>query len=541
MASAPSKLLWLGLVAGATCLQCKLSPTALLPSRMPPPYRNLGALCSSEDLLGNQVDGPPTTRVAARAPAPHGIVPGATLGVLARPISLTPLRLRKALRSLLMLLLALLASAPLPCALLLRAPPAYAVERARMEPGTLQYIQQYAQLQLLESGAQRQRWLANAFADATPTETEQAAVGTGLPSVARMPRLGDSTAGNVPTRRRKTSFVTSAVHSVGPAVVRIDTERLVDRAPLEGYLPFPGNEGLGPPGQRKESGQGSGLILSTDGLVMTNAHVVKNAAKVTVTLTDGRTFEGTVKGSDDFMDLAAIRIKPAGGKPLPTAPLGRSDELQVGDWVIAIGNAVGLDSTVTLGIVSSLSRSAAEVGIPNKKVNFIQTDAAINPGNSGGPLLNEFGEVIGINTAIRANAAGIGFAIPIDTAEKAMRELSAGRKIAHAYLGISMSSLTPDSARQNNADPNSNVDLPEEFGALVLAVAADTPAAKAGFRKYDLITELDGKKIKTAADAQGVVDASQVGASLSVKIVRQQRTTTLSVTTADLSLRPTNK
>ena len=241
------------------------------------------------------------------------------------------------------------------------------------------------------------------------------------------------------------------------------------------------------------------------------------------------------------MDLAAIRIKPAGGKPLPTAPLGRSDELQVGDWVIAIGNAVGLDSTVTLGIVSSLSRSAAEVGIPNKKVNFIQTDAAINPGNSGGPLLNEFGEVIGINTAIRANAAGIGFAIPIDTAEKAMRELSAGRKIAHAYLGISMSSLTPDSARQNNADPNSNVDLPEEFGALVLAVAADTPAAKAGFRKYDLITELNGKKIKTAADAQGVVDASQVGASLSVKIVRQQRTTTLSVTTADLSLHPTNK
>ena len=174
-------------------------------------------------------------------------------------------------------------------------------------------------------------------------------------------------------------------------------------------------------------------------------------------------------------------------------------------------------------------------------MNFIQTDAAINPGNSGGPLLNEFGEVIGINTAIRANAAGIGFAIPIDTAEKAMRELSAGRKIAHAYLGISMSSLTPDSARQNNADPNSNVDLPEEFGALVLAVAADTPAAKAGFRKYDLITELNGKKIKTAADAQGVVDASQVGASLSVKIVRQQRTTTLSVTTADLSLHPTNK
>ena len=329
--------------------------------------------------------------------------------------------------------------------------------------------------------------------------------------------------------------------------------------------------GLEPDGQRRESGQGSGVILSEEGLILTNAHVVKNAAKVTVTLTDGRTFEGTVKGSDDYMDLAAVRIKPS-GRSLPTAPLGRSDELQVGDWVIAIGNAVGLDSTVTLGIVSSLSRSAAEVGIPNKKVNFIQTDAAINPGNSGGPLLNEFGEVIGINTAIRANAMGIGFvsvatwrelatvwqgsssliirfvlfdvcvqAIPIDTAEKAVRELAQGRKIAHAYLGISMSSLTAESARQNNADPNSNVELPEMAGALVLAVAPDTPAAKAGFRKFDLIQELGGQPIKTAADAQSIVDSSRVGQPLQAKVVRQQRTLTLTVVTGDLSERPTPK
>jgi len=257
---------------------------------------------------------------------------------------------------------------------------------------------------------------------------------------------------------------------------------------------------------------------------------------VTVTLTDGRTFEGSVKGSDDYMDLAAVKINPT-GRPLPTAPLGRSDELQVGDWVIAIGNAVGLDSTVTLGIVSSLSRSAAEVGIPNKKVNFIQTDAAINPGNSGGPLLNEFGEVIGINTAIRANAAGIGFAIPIDTAEKAMRDLKEGRKIAHAYLGISMSSLTPEAARQNNADPNSNVELPELTGALVLAVAPDTPAAKAGVRKFDLIQELAGRPIRTAADAQAAVDAAKVGQPLLAKIVRQTKTLSVTVITGDLSER----
>ena len=195
----------------------------------------------------------------------------------------------------------------------------------------------------------------------------------GLPSIVQMPDLGASPRA---IRRQKTSFVTAAVETVGPAVVRIDTERLVDRQPIEGYL-FPGLE---PDGQRRESGQGSGVILSEEGLILTNAHVVKNAAKVTVTLTDGRTFEGVVKGQDDYMDLAAVKIKPA-GRRLPIAPLGQSDDLQVGDWVIAIGNAVGLDSTVTLGIVSSLSRSAAEVGIPNKKVNFIQTDAAINPGN----------------------------------------------------------------------------------------------------------------------------------------------------------------
>jgi len=374
---------------------------------------------------------------------------------------------------------------------------------------------------------------AVAFDDGGAAQTAPLSRDASLPGLLRMPGAVQQA---VPTPRRKTSFVTAAVDAVGPAVVRIDTERLVDRAPLEGYL-FPGLE---PEGQRKEAGQGSGVILSQEGLIMTNSHVVKNAAKVTVTLTDGRIFEGTVTGSDDYMDLAAVKIKPS-GKPLPTAPLGRSDELQVGDWVIAIGNAVGLDSTVTLGIVSSLSRSAAEVGIPNKKVNFIQTDAAINPGNSGGPLLNEFGEVIGINTAIRANAAGIGFAIPIDTASKAMRELAVGRRIAHAYLGISMSSLTPDAAAQNNADPNSNVVLPESYGALVLAVAPETPAAKAGLRKFDLLVELDGKIVRNAADAQKIVDGASVGKSLTVKLVRQGKTVALSVVTGDLNDRASAK
>ena len=216
--------------------------------------------------------------------------------------------------------------------------------------------------------------------DAAPAVTTD----VGLPGAGAMRRRYGMPSLPVTPLRKKTSFVTSAVEAVGPSVVRIDTERLVERVPLEGYL-FPGLE---PEGQRKESGQGSGVILSEEGVIMTNAHVVNKANKVTVTLTDGRTFEGTVKGSDEFLDLAVIKIKPT-GRALPTAPLGRSEDLQVGDWVVAIGNAVGLDSTVTLGIVSSLSRSAAEVGIPNKKVNFIQTDAAINPGNSGGPAASK--------------------------------------------------------------------------------------------------------------------------------------------------------
>ena len=272
---------------------------------------------------------------------------------------------------------------------------------------------------------------------------------------------------------------------------------------------------------------------------MTNAHVVDKADKVTVTLTDGRTFEGTVKGSDEFIDLAVIKIDPA-GKALPTAPLGRSEDLQVGDWVVAIGNALGLDSTVTLGIVSSLSRPAYEVvARPSFGATFIQTDAAINPGNSGGPLLNEFGEVVGVNTAVRANAIGVGFAIPIDTAERAVHILAEGKTIPHAHLGLSLSSLTPEAARQNNANPSSNVELPEAKGALVLAVGPDTQAAKSGFRNFDLVQELGGRPVATAADAQAIVDSSKVGQSLTARVLRGTKPITINLIAGDLGARPT--
>eukprot|EP00871_Galdieria_phlegrea_P002634 jgi/Galph1/3371/GphlegSOOS_G2020.1 len=341
--------------------------------------------------------------------------------------------------------------------------------------------------------------------------------------------------------RKSTSFVTHAVKAVGPSVVRIDTERKISTAndPLldDPFLKkFFGDEFQKQlPRERTERGQGSGFIISKDGLILTNAHVVKNAEKVTVTLTDGRAYIGSVKGTDELLDLAVIRIDPK-GRELPVAPLGNSSALQVGDWVIALGNPVGLDNTVTLGIVSSLNRSAAEVGIPEKKIDFIQTDAAINPGNSGGPLVNEFGEVVGINAAIRANAEGIGFAIPIDRAKAITDALSRGKKIQHPFIGIQMSTITPELARQNNEDPNAPLLIPEVEGALIVRILPKTPAAEAGLRRFDVIQAVDGHTVKSAKEIQYYVDNVKVGQVIQLKVVRGgDKTLTFSVKTGDLN------
>ena len=220
---------------------------------------------------------------------------------------------------------------------------------------------------------------------------------------------------------------------------------------------------------------------------------------VTVTLKDGREFVGVVAGTDKVTDLAVIKIDSEGAD-LPVAPLGNSSQVEVGDWAIAVGNPVGLNNTVTLGIISTLARSSAQVGIPDKRVDFLQTDAAINPGNSGGPLLNENGEVIGINTAIRADAMGIGFAIPIDKVKEIKDTLAAGQRVPHPYVGVQMISLTPETARLNNEDPNSTFIIPEVSGVLVMRVMENTPAAEAGIRRGDVIVAVDNRTIKTAED-----------------------------------------
>ncbi|NEP31166.1 MULTISPECIES: HhoA/HhoB/HtrA family serine endopeptidase [unclassified Moorena] len=337
-----------------------------------------------------------------------------------------------------------------------------------------------------------------------------------------------------PQQASNSSFVTAAVNRVGAAVVRIDTERTVSRRvdPLFDdpfFRRFFGDDFSAQiPQERRLQGQGSGFIIDNSGILLTNAHVVEGADKVTVTLKDGRKFNGQVKGVDEFTDLAVVKIN---GTSLPIVSLGDSSQVQVGDWAIAVGNPLGLDNTVTLGIVSTIGRSSAQAGIPDKRLDFIQTDAAINPGNSGGPLLNATGEVIGINTAIRANAMGIGFAIPINKVKEISNKLAQGQKVVHPYIGVRMTTLTPELAQENNNDPNSVLLLPEINGVLVIQVMPDTPAADAGMRRGDIIVQIDGTSVTNATQLQRLVENSGVNKVLEIKVRRGKQTTSVFVRT----------
>ncbi|MEM8545138.1 MAG: HhoA/HhoB/HtrA family serine endopeptidase [Cyanobacteria bacterium P01_H01_bin.119] len=327
------------------------------------------------------------------------------------------------------------------------------------------------------------------------------------------------------------NFIAEAVERVGPAVVRIDSARTVSRLPEAFQHPlfkrFFGDEvPEAPTPERLEQGTGSGFILSADGRLITNAHVVEGATEVTVTLKDGRTFEGEVVGTDSVTDVAVVKIDATG---LPTVQLGSTEDLAPGQWAIAIGNPLGLDNTVTAGIISALERSSSQVGVPNKRVQFIQTDAAINPGNSGGPLLNDRGEVIGMNTAIRANAQGLGFAIPIETAKRISDELFETGEAQHPYLGIQMVNLNPEMKAQINQDEELDFQVQQEEGVIVVRVMEDTPAEAAGLQQGDVIERINGVEVETATDVQNQVEASSIGEALAVDIIRNGKAETLEV------------
>ncbi|NEQ77387.1 MAG: PDZ domain-containing protein [Okeania sp. SIO2C9] len=318
------------------------------------------------------------------------------------------------------------------------------------------------------------------------------------------------------------NFIAQAVEKVGPAVVRIDAaKKLTTQVPEAFQNPlfkrFFG-ENLPIPEERVKRGTGSGVIINSNGRLITNAHVVSGADTVQVTLKDGRVFEGQVKGVDSLTDVAVIEIEATG---LPEVSIGKSEKLIPGQWAIAIGNPLGLDNTVTVGIISAIGRSSSQVGIPDKRVRFIQTDAAINPGNSGGPLLNSRGQVIGINTAIRADAQGLGFAIPIETAKRIADELFDNGKVEHPFLGISMVDLTPEVRHEINKRLETNIQ--QNQGVVIMRIIEDSPAAKAGLRQGDVIQKVGGVAVKSPVEVQQQVEQSLVGKDLAVEVIRNRK------------------
>jgi S1-C subfamily serine protease len=332
------------------------------------------------------------------------------------------------------------------------------------------------------------------------------------------------------------NFITNVVSQVGPAVVRIDATRTVSNGVPDAFKDpffrqFFGSDLPTPPAQKEVRGVGSGFIVSVNGEILTNAHVVAGVKTVTVTLKDGRNFKGTVMGSDLVTDVAVVKID---ANNLPTAALGNSDQLKPGEWAIAIGNPLGLDNTVTTGIISATERSSGALGFSNERVNFLQTDAAINPGNSGGPLLNAQGQVIGMNTAIIQGAQGIGFAIPINKAKAIADQLIAKGKVEHPYLGIVMVTLTPEVKNTINNDPNSGLQIKETQGILITQVKPGSPADKAGIRAGDIITQVNNQPVKTGDEVQQAVEGKQVGSQLQIGLKRDGQSLNLGVKTGQL-------
>jgi serine protease Do len=275
-----------------------------------------------------------------------------------------------------------------------------------------------------------------------------------------------------------------------------------DRNPFGDFFgPFEGH-----PNARKQQGVGSGFVMSREGYILTNNHVVEDADQIKVKLAGGKELEGRIVGRDPKTDLALIKVE--GGSDLQPLALGNSDELKVGNWVVAVGSPFGLEQTVTAGIVSAKGRVIGS----GPYDNFIQTDASINPGNSGGPLINLKGEVVGINTAIIASGQGIGFAIPINMAKEIAPQLQNKGRVTRGLLGVNIQDVTPELAK--------SFGIKEKKGALVAQVVPGGPAEKAGIEQGDVIVEFDGKSVADSKELPRIVASTPVEKSVTVKVLR---------------------
>ena len=338
-----------------------------------------------------------------------------------------------------------------------------------------------------------------------------------------------------------TNFVVDVVKKVEPAVVRINTSQTVRTEMPDGlddplFRRFFGGVSPVQPQERVQRGIGSGFVLNAKGLILTNSHVVNKADTVSVVFSDGRTYQGKVLGEDPLTDVAVVQI-PANN--LPTVELANSDQVQPGQWAIAIGNPLGLQETVTVGVVSAIDRSSSDIQASDKRVSFIQTDAAINPGNSGGPLLNARGQVIGINTAIIQGAQGIGFAIPIDTAKRIADQLITKGRVEHPFLGVQMLPLTPEIKQRLNNSPNSNVRIEADQGVLVVRVVRGSPADQAGIKPGDVIQTINNQPVTKAEQIQQQLEKSGVGSQLPLTVQRGGQTVQLTVRPAPLPTQAT--
>ena len=323
----------------------------------------------------------------------------------------------------------------------------------------------------------------------------------------------------------------SIVKRSSPAVVNIDVESMVTQQPIMNpfqghpfFDEFFGEEFFGPQQPRKvpRRGKGSGFIVSKDGYILTNNHVVEDAEKIRVTMLDGRTFDAKKIGQDPTFDLAVIQIE---AKDLPFLPLGDSDATEVGEQVVAIGNPYGFGSTVTAGIVSAKNRTLQAPGVNFQ--GFLQTDAAINPGNSGGPLIDMNGSVIGINTAIIPYAQGIGFAIPIDMAKQVMDDLIKHGEVRRGWLGATVQPLTAPLVEAYK--------IPVKEGSIIADIQPGSPADKFGLQRGDVIVKIGGKDVKTSEDVVYAVRNKLAGDKVKFEIYRDGKKMSLDVTLGDVS------